>query len=50
MQVQFEQVETKEQECALIRAVAKTEDIQNAIDLLEGVAGSIALKDIQDEE
>lgn len=43
MQVKFEQVAAKEQEGALIRAVAKTEEIQNAIDLLEGGAGSVAV-------
>lgn len=43
MQVKFEQVSDKEQEQALIKAVKKTEDIQSAIDLLEGGAGNIAV-------
>lgn len=43
MQVVFEQVASKESECALIRATEKTEIISNAIDLLEGVGGSIAV-------
>ena len=35
MRVRFEQVESKEQENALIRATEKTADILNAIDRLE---------------
>lgn len=46
MQVVFEQVDTKEKEKATISAVEKTADIQNAIELLEGSSGTIAvLKD-----
>ncbi len=41
MHVRFQQVETKEQEEALIKAIEKTSDIQNAIDLLENGAGGI---------
>lgn len=43
MQVRFEQVAEKAQESALIKAVAKTEEIQSAIELLEGGAGSVAV-------
>lgn len=43
MLVEYEQVATKEQEKALIQATQKTSDIQSAIDLLEGNAGSIAV-------
>ena len=41
MRVRFEQVEQKEKEQALIRAVEKTADILNAIDLLENGSGGI---------
>lgn len=43
MRVQFEKADTKETEYALIRAVEKTEDIKNAIDLLETGSGNIAV-------
>lgn len=43
MRVKFEQVAAKEQESALIRAVAKTEDIRNAMELLEGRPPSVAV-------
>ena len=46
MRVRFEQVDTREKEQALIRAVEKTEDILNAMDLLENGSGGITvLKD-----
>ena len=38
MLVEYEQVSTIEEEKAVIKAVAKTSDIQNAIELLEGNA------------
>lgn len=41
MQVHFEKVDTAEQESAVIHAVSKTEDIQYAINLLEGNGGNI---------
>jgi len=41
MRVHFEQVDSKEKEQALIRAVEKTADILNAIDLLENGSGGI---------
>ena len=43
MRVRFEQVDAKEKEQALIRAVEKTADIMNAIDLLENGSGGIAV-------
>lgn len=43
MRVRFEQVETKEQEQALIRATEKNADIVNAIDLLENGSGGITV-------
>ena len=46
MRVRFEQVEEKEKELALIRAVEKTADIISAMDLLENGSGGIAV--IQD--
>ena len=46
MRVRFEQVEEKEKELALIRAVEKTADILSAMDLLENGSGGIAV--IQD--
>ena len=46
MRVRFEQVDEKEKEQALIRAVEKTADIINAMDLLENGSGGI--KVIQD--
>ncbi len=46
MRVRFEQVASKEQEGALIRAAEKTADILSAIDLLEnGSAGITVTKD-----
>ena len=46
MRVQFEQVDTKEQEQALIRATEKNADIMNAIDLLEnGSSGLTVTRD-----
>ncbi len=41
MQVSFEKVENIEDEKALIQAVRMTDDIRNAMDLLEGGSGSI---------
>jgi len=41
MQVIFETVDKAEEEKAVIKAVKRTEDIQSAIDLLEGGSGSI---------
>lgn len=41
MRVRFEQVDAREKEQALIRAVEKTADIMNAIDLLENGSGGI---------
>ena len=41
MRVRFEQVDGKEKEQALIRAVEKTADIINAMDLLENGSGGI---------
>ena len=43
MRVRFEQVDAKEKEQALIRAVEKTTDILNAIDLLENGAGGLTV-------
>ena len=43
MRVRFEQVDTKEKEQALIRAVEKTADILNAMDLLENGSGGISV-------
>ena len=43
MRVQFEQVDTKEQEQALIRATEKNADIMNAIDLLENGSGALTV-------
>ena len=43
MRVRFEQVDAKEKEQALIRAVEKTADIMNAMDLLENGSGGIAV-------
>ena len=39
MRVRFEQVDEKEKEQALIRAVEKTADILSAMDLLENGSG-----------
>ena len=41
MRVRFEQVDGKEKELALIRAVEKTADILSAMDLLENGSGGI---------
>ena len=41
MRVRFEQVDAREKEQALIRAVEKTADILNAIDLLENGSGGL---------
>ena len=41
MRVRFEQVDEKEKEQALIRAVEKTADILSAMDLLENGSGGI---------
>ena len=43
MRVRFEQVASKEQESALIRATEKTTDILNAMDLLENGSGGITV-------
>ena len=43
MRVRFEQVDEKEKEQALIRAVEKTADILSAMDLLENGSGGIAV-------
>ena len=43
MRVRFEQVDSREKEQALIRAVEKTTDIANAIDLLENGSGGVAV-------
>lgn len=43
MLVEFEQVSTTEDEKAIIKAKEKTSDIQNAIELLEGNAGGVAV-------
>ncbi len=43
MRVRFEQVDGKEKEQALIRAVEKTADILSAMDLLENGSGGIPL-------
>ena len=43
MRVRFEQVDSREKEQALIRAVEKTADIANAIDLLENGSGGVAV-------
>ena len=43
MRVRFEQVDAKEREQALIRAVEKTADIMNAMDLLENGSGGITV-------
>ncbi|MBQ8913286.1 MAG: LytTR family transcriptional regulator DNA-binding domain-containing protein [Lachnospiraceae bacterium] len=43
MQVIYEQAATKDDEKAVIRAVAKTDEIQAAINLLESSTGSIAV-------
>ena len=43
MRVRFEQVDAKEKEQALIRAVEKTADILNAMDLLENGSGGITV-------
>lgn len=43
MRVTYEQVHTIEEEEALIRAVKKTEDIQAAMELLEGGSGNLAV-------
>ena len=43
MRVRFEQVDAREKEQALIRAMERTPDILNAIDLLENGAGGIAV-------
>ena len=43
MLVEFQQVNTVEEEMAIIKAREKTSDIQNAIELLEGNAGGVAV-------
>ena len=43
MRVRFEQVDAKEKEQALIRAVEKTADIVNAMDLLENGFGGLTV-------
>lgn len=43
MLVEFEQINNIEEEKAIIKAKEKTPDIQNAIELLEGNAGGIAV-------
>ena len=43
MRVRFEQVDAKEKEQALIRAVEKTADIMNAMDLLENGSGGLTV-------
>ena len=43
MRVRFEQVDTREKEQALIRAVEKTPDILSAMDLLENGSGGISV-------
>ena len=43
MRVRFEQVDVREKEQALIRAVEKTADILSAIDLLENGSGGISV-------
>ena len=43
MRVRFEQVDSREKEQALIRAVEKTADITGAIDLLENGSGGVAV-------
>ncbi|MBQ6256372.1 MAG: LytTR family transcriptional regulator DNA-binding domain-containing protein [Clostridia bacterium] len=43
MRVRFEQVDAKEKEQALIRAVEKTADIMNAMDLLENGSGGVTV-------
>lgn len=43
MRVRFEQVDAKKKEQALIRAVEKTADIMNAMDLLENGSGGITV-------
>ena len=43
MRVRFEQVDAKEKEQALIRAVEKSADILSAIDLLENGSGGISV-------
>ena len=43
MQVRFEKVSTSDKEGAVIRAMAMTEDIQSAMELLEVGSGSIAV-------
>ena len=48
MQVVFEQVEEKQQECALIKAVTRDEVVQSAIDILEN--GVVTLSVIRDDK
>lgn len=43
MQVRFEKVSTSDKEGAVIRAMAMTEDIQSAMELLEAGSGRIAV-------
>ena len=43
MRVRFEQVDSREKEQALIRAVEKTADILSAMDLLENGSGGVAV-------
>lgn len=43
MQVRFEKVSTSDKEGAVIRAMAMTEDIQSAMELLESGSGRIAV-------
>ncbi len=43
MRVRFEQVDSREKEQALIRAVEKTADVLSAMDLLENGSGGVAV-------
>lgn len=43
MLVEYEKVSSADEELAIIRAVEKSSDVQNAIDILEGNAGGIAV-------
>ncbi len=43
MRVRFEEVDSREEEQALIRAVEKTADILSAMDLLENGSGGVAV-------
>lgn len=48
MRVDFELVKSKAEECATIRAVEKTADVSSAIELLEGIGGTLAV--VKDED